>query len=70
MKVKCMDYREGESFPYYQFGNDSEPLYYPCTQEIYECWDTDCIEDSEFNIVIMLNNFPVLVRSCHFDFVE
>lgn len=69
MKAKCMDYREGDAFPYYDFMNDRDPLFYPCTEALYECWQPDCIEDSEFNLVIMLHNFPVRVRGCHFDFV-
>lgn len=68
--AQCRDYEEGESFPYYDFMNDRSFLFYPCSQELYECWQPDCIEDEEFNLVIMLHNFPVRARGIHFDFVE
>jgi hypothetical protein len=41
-----------------------------CDETLYECWQPDSIEDDEFNLVIMLDGFPVKARGCHFDFVE
>ena len=64
--VKCMDYDNEDRFPYCV---DGIIRYKICNQTLYECWQPDCIEDDEFNLVILLDGVPVLVRSCHFDFV-
>lgn len=67
----CMQpYEEGESFPYCDFMDHEGSLKYPCSEEMYECWQPDCIENDEFNLVIMLHGFPVKVRGCHFDFID
>jgi hypothetical protein len=67
--AKCRDYEEGDSFPYYDNRTDRESLYCPCDNTLYECWQPDCIEDDDFNLVIMMAGYPVLARECHFDFV-
>jgi hypothetical protein len=64
----CRDYYEGETFPHSPVGEDCS--YHPCSDKLYECWQPDCIEDDEFNLVIMLDNKPVLARGIHFDFID
>lgn len=66
--LKCRDYYAGESFPYMQ-GFSDVTGYHPCDETLYEYWLPDCIEDDQFNAIIMLNGDPVKVRTCHFDFV-
>jgi hypothetical protein len=69
--AKCRDYEEAESFPYVLGEERADKTdYYPCNETLYECWMPDQIEDDEFNIVILLQGFPVRARDIHFDFEE
>jgi len=70
--AKCRQYEKGERFLFVSLDGDYSELQgsIECSAELYECWQPDCINDDEFNLVIMLNGFPVKARGCHFDFVE
>lgn len=66
----CRDYEPGDKFPYvlsnsYQEG---EVQYHPCDDTRYPCLQPDELDNSEFNLIIVLNGRPVLARSWHFDF--
>lgn len=69
MKAKCARYDKGDLFPYHFFGKDLDVFYCPCSEDVYQCWQPDEIENSEFNLIILLHNLPVRVRGIHFDFV-
>lgn len=64
----CRDYHPCKSFPI--LVGEKKIRFELCTDTKYECWMPDQIENDEFNLVILLDGLPCLVRSCHFDFVE
>lgn len=67
--AKCRDYEPGEAFPYLDFMGDADNcLSFPCDDTLYECWQPDELDDSEFNLIILLKGYPVRVRGIHFDF--
>ena len=70
--AKCRDYERGESFPYknFMYLDDDMCLFHLCDETLYECWMPHEIEDDEFNLVILLQGFPVKARGIHFDFEE
>ena len=63
----CARYLEGECFPYQTPGFEQ---YHKCDDTLYECWQPDCIEDDEFNLIILIEGMPVKARGIHFDFIE
>lgn len=66
------DYDDGDSFPYVHNNKyeDKDVKYHPCDDTHYECWQPDELDYAEFNVAILLNGSPILVRGIHFDFVE
>lgn len=69
--AKCRDYNKGESFPYVEVNDPIADNYkeYPCDETLYECWQPDHLDDAEFNLIILLEDRPVVARSWHFDFL-
>lgn len=65
--AKCQEFEEGDTFPYCI---EKFEGYYNCTNDLYECWQPNCLDDEEFNLVIIIQGVPVRVRGCHFDFVD
>ena len=65
--ARCKPHDEGDRFPYV-FLNGSQSTH-PCHRGLHEQWMPEAIQDDEFNMVILLNDELVKVRSCHFDFV-
>jgi hypothetical protein len=66
--VKCRDYEKGETFPFVRL--DGSEGMHPCNEALYDHWLPEAIEDDEFNMLILLDEEMVKVRSSHFDFVE
>ncbi len=69
MKIyaQCKNHKIGYSFPFYDFITNRKFSEYPSSPELYECWQPECIHSDEFNLVIMLHNIPVRVRSSDFN---
>ena len=70
MKAICLDYDEGDCFPYLEL-NQNEFVYgqyLPCDRTLYKCFQPDYWDDEEFNMIILLEDRPVRVRGIHFDF--
>lgn len=70
MKVSCMDYEEGDSFPYIELNDNENVHYWVCDETKYEAFQPDYWEDEEFNLVIIFRDRPVRVRSIHFKFCK
>jgi hypothetical protein len=72
--AKCKDYEPGETFPVLieteEGGAENIQVDMDCDNRVYECWQPNCIEDSEYNLVIIVDGMPRLARGCHFDFIE
>ena len=65
--AKPFIYLPGDYFP---FLVDKHIRFQECDETLYECWKPECIEDEEFNLVIVLHGNVVRARSIHFDFIN
>jgi hypothetical protein len=67
--AKCRDYSKYDSFAYMTVSSLNYACF-ECDETLYPCWQPDELDDSNFNTVILLNGYPVLVQSIDFDFVD